>query len=158
MGGFLVVGRNRVQLATVVVVSLLALAWLPSTLLSDVRGLRANLKLSSSQAADARGPAVTAGTNLALVHAAKSRIPELVPFAIVRAGRWGTDEKPNRKVAFIWQSGQSWTQFALAPRIQVDPSEAAWILIRDASPAEAGFPHPARAWRFGRDWLVQARP
>ena len=151
-------GRNRVQLATVVAVSLLALAWLPSTLLSDVRGLRANLKLSSSQATDARGPTVTAGTNLALIHAAKSRIPGLVPFAIVRAGRWGTDEKPNRKVAFIWQSGQSWTQFALAPRIQADPTQAAWILIRDASPTGAGFPHPARAWRFGRDWLVQARP
>ena len=151
-------GRNRVQLATVVVVSLLALAWLPSTLLKDVRGLRANLKLSPSQAADVRGPAVTAGTNLALIHAARSRIPRLLPFAIVRAGRWGTDERPNRSVAFIWQSGQSWTQFALAPRIQADPSEAAWILIRDASPAEVGFPHPARAWQFGRDWLVQARP
>ena len=135
----------------------MALAWLPPTLLSDVRGMRANLKLSSSEAADVRGIAATAGSNLALIHAAQSRIPKLRPFAIVRAGRWGTDQKPNRKLAFVWQSGQSWTQFALAPRIQAARTDAVWILIRDANPADVGFPHPARAWQFGRDWLVKAR-
>jgi hypothetical protein len=148
---------NRHQTAFVAAISLIALAWLPSTLLSDVRGLRDNRRLSSSQAEDARGPNAAAGTNLALVHAARSRIPRGRAFAIQRGGRWGTDRAPNRAVAFVWQSGQSWTQFELAPRIEVAPRNADWILMRDTAPSGAGHARLVHAWRVGPDWLVQRR-
>ncbi|MDX6629148.1 MAG: hypothetical protein QOH00_1394 [Gaiellales bacterium] len=143
--------------ALVLAMLLIALAQAPATLLADVRGARSNLRLSPAAAADARGPSASAGTNLGLVHAAQRRIPGHEPFAIVRAGRWGSAASPNRSVAFVWQAGQSWTQFALAPHLQVAPRDAAWLLIRDESPAAAGVRDPVGAWRFGADWLVEVR-
>ena len=146
--------RNRNQLAFVAAISLIALVWLPGTLLSDARGLQANRRLSPAQAEDARGPSATAGSDLALVHAARRQIPRGLSFAIERGGRWGSDRRPNRAVAFVWQSGRSWTQFELAPRIQVAPADASWILMRDTAPAGA---RVARTWRLGPDWLVERR-
>ncbi|MDX6536575.1 MAG: hypothetical protein QOD37_916 [Gaiellales bacterium] len=145
--------RDRNQLAFVAAISLVALAWLPGTLLSDVRGLRDNRRLSSTQAEDARGPSAAAGGDLALVRAARSRIPRGLSFAIERGGRWGSERAPNRAVAFAWQAGQSWTQFELAPRIQVAPADASWILMRDTAPVG----RVARSWQIGPDWLVQRR-
>ena len=111
----------------------------------------------AAAAADARGPGAAEGTNLGLVHAALRRIPGGAPFAIVRAGRWGSASSPNRSLAFVWQAGQSWTQFVLAPRVQVAPGDAVWLLVRGADPAAAGIRHPLHAWRFGPDWLVEVR-
>jgi hypothetical protein len=145
------------QRALLVGVVLTALAWLPATLLSDIRGARANLRLSATAAADARGPSATKGTNLGLVHAAQRRIPRREPFAIVRAGRWGSASSPTRSLAFVWQAGQSWTQFALAPRVQVAPRDAVWLLVRGSGPSAAGVRHVVHAWRFGADWLVEVR-
>ncbi|MDP9255722.1 MAG: hypothetical protein M3Q31_04090 [Actinomycetota bacterium] len=145
------------QAALLVAVLLIILAWMPVALLSDIRGARANLRLSAAAAADARGPGAAEGTNLGLVHAAQRRIPGGDPFAIVRAGRWGSASNPNRSLAFVWQAGQSWTQFALAPRVQVSRRDAVWLLVRGADPSSAGVRHPEHAWRFGRDWLVEVR-
>jgi hypothetical protein len=145
------------QRALFFAVLLTALAWTPVALLSDIRGARSNLRLSARAAADARGPSATAGSDVALVHAAQQRIPRGQPFAIVRAGRWGSAARPNRSLAFAWQAGQSWTQFALAPRLQVAPRDAAWLLLRGASPAEADIRDVVGAWRFGEDWLVEVR-
>jgi hypothetical protein len=145
------------QAALLAAVLLLALAWMPAALLSDIRGARANMRLSAAAAADARGPGAAEGTNLGLVHAAVRRIPGGAPFAIVRAGRWGSASSPNRALAFVWQAGQSWTQFVLAPRVQVAQGDAVWLLVRGAAPAGAGIRHPVHAWRFGSDWLVEVR-
>jgi hypothetical protein len=145
--------RNRNQLAFAAALSLIAIAWLPGTLLSDLRGLRDNRRLSSAEAEDARGPTAAAGGNLALVRAARRQIPPRLSFAIQRGGRWGSARAPNRALAFAWQAGQSWTQFELAPRIQVAPDDATWILMRDTAPPQR-FAH---AWRIGPDWLVQRR-
>ena len=147
-------GRKRQGLAVIALLAV-GLAWLPSTLLSDVRGARANARLSHDERRDARGPAAMAGTNLALTHAAQRLIPKDQPFAIVRSGRWGTDAKPTRRLAFVWQSGQAWTQFALAPRVQVEAGEASWLLVRDGSPTSLDFGRVIRSWRFGSDWLVE---
>jgi hypothetical protein len=145
------------QRALLLAVLVIGLAWVPSALISDVRGASSNLRLSSLEASAARGPSAQAGSNLALVRAAQRRIPGHEPFAIVRAGRWGTAAKPNRSLAFVWQAGQSWTQFALAPRLEVARRDAVWLLVRDGTPASVGVRHPVRAWQFGRDWLVEAR-
>ena len=149
--------ETRLQGAVLVAVLLIALAWLPVALVSDIRGVRSNTRLSAAAAADARGPSATAGTNVGLVHAAQRRIPLGKSFAIVRAGRWGSDASPNRSLAFVWQAGQSWTQFELAPRLQVARANAAWLLVRGGGPSAVGIRHPARAWRFGADWLVEVR-
>jgi hypothetical protein len=145
------------QAALLAAVLLTALAWLPAALRADIRGARANLRLTAAGAGDARGPSATAGTNLSLVHAAQRRIPRNASFAIVPAGRWGSATRPNRALAFVWQAGQSWTQFELAPRTQVDPGDAAWLLVRGAGAGGAGIRHAMHAWRFGADWLVEVR-
>jgi hypothetical protein len=147
--------RNRAQAALVVLVLVVGLARLPFTLVSDIRGMRSDARLSAAAAAEARGPAAAAGTNIELIRAARKRIPSGAPFAIVRGGSWGTGSRPDRALAFVWEAGQSWTQYDLAPRLEVSASQARWLLIRDATPAAVGVPDPLHAWRFGDDWLVE---
>jgi hypothetical protein len=148
---------RRAQRGLIAAALLIAGVWAPQAVISDIRGARSNLRLSATQAAEARGPSALEGTNRELVRAAERRIPPGESFAIIRAGRWGSAAKPARPLAFAWQAGQSWTEFALAPRVQVAPRDAAWLLIRDQSPAAAGIRNPVRAWRVGEDWLVEER-
>ncbi len=134
-----------------------ALVTLPSTLRADIDGMRTDMRLSATAASEARGPAAAAGTDIALLRAARARMPRDASFALVRGGRFGSDAHPVHALAFVWEAGQSWTQFDLAPRLEVAPRRAAWLLIRDATPAAAGVRHPLHAWRFGHDWLVEQR-
>jgi hypothetical protein len=94
---------------------------------------------------------------MALLRAARTHIPRGAPFALVRGGRWGTAARPNRSQAFVWESGESWTQYYLAPRVEVAAIDARWLLIRDASPATVGVRSSRHTWRFGSDWLVELR-
>jgi hypothetical protein len=133
-------------------VSLLVVIWLPGVLARDIHGIRANLRLSAAERAEVRGPSARAGSNLALVHIAQANIPAGEPYAVVLGGRWR-----GRHLAAAREAGRSWTQFALAPRFEVGPGAAAWLLILDSTPAAAGFSRPLHAWHRGRDWLVQVR-
>jgi hypothetical protein len=74
----------------------------------------------------------------------------------VRAGAWGTEAHPNRARAFVWEAGQSWTQYYLAPRVETSTGRARWLLLRDVTPGAARV-RPLHAWRFGSDWLVEQR-
>lgn len=130
--------------------SILVLIWLPGTFASDLRGLRSNLRLSAAERADARGPNAKAGTNLALVHFAQTEIPAGAAYAVVLGDRWRV-----RHLAAAREAGQSWTQFALAPRTEVGRASARWLLLLDSNPAGAGIAGARHEWRFGRDWLVQ---
>jgi hypothetical protein len=149
---------TRMRSGLLVAMVVIGVVWLPVTLHSDIQGARANFELSPREASDARGPSATAGANAALVHAAQSRIPEGETYAIVRGGKWGSSTRPNRSFAFVWQAGEAWTQFSLAPRIEVAPAVADWILVRDAAPGDLGFSHPVATWSIGPDWLVKNRP
>lgn len=150
--------RRISPLAGVVgVVALLALVWLPGTLRGDVSGARADRGLTAQAASFARGPAAKAGTDLALVRAALAEMPSNASFSIVRGGRWGSANHPNPKTRFVWEAGESWTQYVLAPRLETAPTGASWLLLRDTTPGAAGIAHPLGAWRFGTDWLVRLR-
>jgi hypothetical protein len=149
--------RDLVQVVLVGAILLIAVTRLPLTLLSDVRGARDDARLTPTAAAEARGPAASRGTNIQLLRAARARIPSGASFAILRGGRWGTAARPNRSQAFVWESGESWTQYYLAPRIEVAQAQASWLLIRDATPGSAGVRAPLHEWRFGTDWLVEVR-
>jgi hypothetical protein len=135
----------------------LGLLWLPLTLQDDIAGARADLRVSAGDRSYARGPLATAGSDLPLVRAALARMPRHASFALVRAGRWGTDGHPNPRESFVWEAGASWTQFTLAPRVEVSRNRAAWLLVRDARPSELGIIRNLHEWRFGDDWLVQLR-
>jgi hypothetical protein len=145
------VRRTLLRRPEVLVVAVLTAIWLPGTIASDLRGLRDDRRLQHP--ADARGPAAAAGTDLALIHAARARIPKADDFAIVAGGRWH-----GRRLAgglqLAREAGASWTQYALAPRFQVAPGRARWLLVLDTTPAAAGL-QPRKVWRFGSDWLVQ---
>jgi hypothetical protein len=149
--------RSRTQAVVLLLVLVTALVTLPSTLRSDVNGMRADARLSATAASEARGPAASEGTNIALIRAARARMPRGASFALVRGGRFGSDAHPVHALAFVWEAGQSWTQFDLAPRLEVAPRQAGWLLIRDATPAAEGVRNPLHAWRFGHDWLVEQR-
>jgi hypothetical protein len=146
------VPRPTMHRRALVALSLLAAIWLPGVVASDIRGLRANLRLSAGERADVRGPGATAGSNLALVHLAEARMPARAPYAVVLGGRWR-----GRHLAAAREAGQSWTQFALAPRVEVGRRQAAWLLILDSNPVAAGISRPRHAWHLGHDWLVQLR-
>jgi hypothetical protein len=137
-----------------VLLGLLALIviWLPGTLASDIRGLRSALRLSARARAEARGPGAQAGSDLALVRLAQAEIPPGEAYAVLTTARWRA-----RHTAAARQAGGSWTQFALAPRVQVGRSSAGWLLILGSSPRGAGVARPLHAWRAGRDWLVELR-
>jgi hypothetical protein len=149
--------RVPTRALVVAVVASLALAWLPIALHDDVAGAATNGRLSGDRASFARGPGALAGTDLPLVLAALARMPRDASFSIVRGGRWGSARHPNRRTLFVWEAGQSWTQYVLAPRVEVAPAAASWLLIRDTTPRAAGVGHPQAIWRFGPDWLVRLR-
>ncbi len=142
--------------ATLVVLLALIAAWLPGVLASDVRGLRSALRLSARERADFRGPDARDGTNLALLHVAGARIPAGAGYAIVMGGRW-KGRHLAAGAALAREAGTSWTQFSLAPRVEVTRSRAAWVLVMDSTPQSAGLARPLHAWRFGSDWLVEMR-
>ena len=47
-----------------------------------------------------------------------------------------------------------WVGFVIAPRLVDAGARARWAVLVDRTPREAGV-RPRRAWRFGRDWLVE---
>ena len=140
------------QRAAVLALLLLVVLWLPGTIASDVRGLRSALRLSARARAEATGPGPRAGADLALLRVARAVIPAGAPYAVLTTRRWR-----ERHSATARESGASWTQFSLAPRVQVPRRAARWLLLLDASPRAAGIPRPLHAWRSGRDWLVETR-
>jgi hypothetical protein len=148
---------GRIQWVFLVAIAAVVLIRLPLTLASDMRGARQDRHMSARSAAEARGPAALAGTDIALIRAARRIVPRDAPFAVVRGGRWGSALRPNHALAFVWESGESWTQFDLAPRLEVAPGRATWLLVRDATPRAAGVLDVRRQWRFGSDWLVERR-
>jgi hypothetical protein len=129
---------------------LLVVAWLPGTLASDVRGLRSALRLSARSRAEATGPGARAGADLALLRLARATIPGRAPYAVLTSSRWR-----ERRSAAAREAGTSWTQFALAPRVQVGRGAARWLLVLGSTPRAAGIARPLRAWRAGGDWLVE---
>ncbi len=145
--------RSILRRPDALVVLALVVAWLPQSVASDLRGLRRDLALPNP--ADARGPAAAAGTDLDLIHAAQARIPRDADFAIALGGRWAGRRLPGG-LQLARQAGASWTQYSLAPRFQVEPEDARWLLVLDATPASLGL-EPAWALRSGRNWLVRQR-
>jgi hypothetical protein len=140
------------QRAALLGLLLLIVLWLPGTLASDIRGLRSALRLSARARAEATGPGARAGADLALLRVARATIPAGAPYAMVTTRHWR-----ERHSATARESGGSWTQFALAPRVQVSRRSARWLLVMDSSPSAAGISRPLHAWRTGRDWLVHTR-
>ncbi len=131
---------------------LLVVLWLPGTLAGDIRGLRSALRHSARTRAETTGPGARAGADLALLRLARATIPARAPYAVLTTRSWR-----RRRSATARESGGSWTQFALAPRVQVARGAARWLLVIGSTPQAAGIPRPAHAWRTGSDWLVQTR-
>jgi hypothetical protein len=46
-----------------------------------------------------------------------------------------------------------WLAYSIAPRQLVD-GPAKWTIVFRETPSQAGL-HPAHAWHYGRDWLVE---
>jgi hypothetical protein len=47
-----------------------------------------------------------------------------------------------------------WLAYSIAPRQLTGDGPAHWTIVFRKTPAQAGL-HPAHAWRYGDDWLVE---
>jgi hypothetical protein len=130
----------------------LVVLWLPGTIAADVRGLRSSLELSARGRAETAGPGARAGSDSALLRLAGAKIPSGAAFAVVTTRAWR-----ERRSGAVREAGAAWTRFVLAPRAQVAPRAAHWVLVLGASPRAAGVGDGVRTWRTGGDWLVQTR-
>ena len=146
--------RNHAEVAALLVVALPIVLSIPPNTPSWYRSLRANYRLDHAAAIEVAPPLIRSTRNLALARQALASIPQNGTYAVV-PGRL----HPRRSAAARRERARttylvSWLQYWLAPRIQVDPEDAGWLILLDG----AGKPPPAGARevrRIGDDVLVR---
>lgn len=144
---------NHAEVATLLIVALPLVLSVPSNAPAWYRSLRANYRLDYETATAVAPPVVASGRNLELARQALVSIPPHGTYAVVpgHSPRRGAAARRERaRTTYL----VSWLQYWLAPRIQVDPRDAEWLILLDA----AGKPPPAGARevrRIGDDVLVR---
>jgi hypothetical protein len=146
--------RNRAEAATLLVVALPVVLSVPPNAPHWYRSLRANYVLDYAAAVAVAPPLIQAERNLPLAQRALASIAPDGTYAVIPYRRY-----PRRSAAALRERAHttylvSWLQYWLAPRIQVDPPDAEWLILLDAS----GIPPPANAsevHRIGDDVLVR---
>ena len=144
------------SLLAVLVVALPAAWTVPATIRSEVRDARADARLSPF-AKEVEPPVhfPRRYRNVRLLAAARRLVPADATVAFAPGGRFlqGRTRADARRI-YVQSGWVRWFAFSLAPRLVVADLEAPWVVVVDQAPRRAGIA-PARAWRFGRDWLVE---
>jgi hypothetical protein len=146
--------RRYAEAATILIVALPIVLWVPPNAPHWYRSLRAEYRLGPTGALAVAPPVIPAESNLPLARQALASITPDGTYAVVphlRRARGSTAALRERaRLAYL----DSWFQYWLAPRIKVDPADAQWLILLDA----AAKPPPAGArkvYRIGNDLLVQ---
>ena len=121
---------------------------LGSTVRGDVEAIREHSRLSEVEANVVPPFGFGASRNVPLLRGIRRIVPDDARISFLPRG--GADA---RRI-FIQTGWIRWVGFVIAPRLVAAGPGARWIVLVDRSPAEAGL-QPRRAWRFGRDWLVE---
>ena len=142
--------RSRpAEAVAILFVSLPIVLWVPGNAPRWTTGLRWEYGQGPAEARGLAPPIVEHNRNLELADEALARIAPDETFAVVPQGRWKGRHARGRRIYLT-----SWLQFWLAPRIQVGPGKADWLIVLDgaAEPLPSGV---AEVHRFGDDLLVQ---
>jgi hypothetical protein len=146
--------HNRAEVATLLIVALPVLLSVPPNAPAWYRSLRASYRLDYATAIAVAPPVIRSGRNLALARQPLVSIPTHGTYAVVPVRRHPRRSAASRRDRARTTYLVSWLQYWLAPRIQVDPRDAEWLILLDA----AGKPPPAGARevrRIGDDVLVR---
>jgi hypothetical protein len=137
----------RSLVAAVVLAFPIALT-LGSTIREDVDAIREHSRLSDTGANVVPPFGFGASRNVPLLRGIRRIVPVDARISFLPRGG---DEA--RRI-FIQTGWIRWVAFVIAPRLVAAGPGARWAVLVDRSPSSAGM-HPRRAWRFGRDWLVE---
>ncbi len=146
--------RHWAEAATILIVALPITLCVPQYGRSWYRSLRAHHRLTSSAALALAPHVIPAKQKLPLAQRALSSIAENGTYAVVphlkAPPRTAVAQRERSSLKYL----ESWLQYWLAPRIQVDPAEAQWLIVLNAT----GEPLPRGArtvYRIGDDVLVE---
>lgn len=140
----------RVEVLTILIVSLPIVLWVPQNGSRWYTQVRWYYRLGPADARAVAPPVIVAARNLSLAQHALPLIALDATYAVVPRGRWTEAHADLGQLRYL----ESWLQYWLAPRIQVDLGQADWLVILDG----AGEPLPRgtlEAHRFGDDLLVR---
>ena len=145
--------RHWAETATILIVALPVVLWVPRNAPHWARSLRHDYRLGPSAALELVPRAVPAKPHRPLARLALSAIPMGETYAVVAHPKAPPRSAAARRERARLKYFESWLQYWLAPRIQVNPADARWLIVLDASgrpPPTAGKVH-----RIGTDLLVQ---
>ena len=136
------------SLAAGVVLAIPVALTLGATVHSDVDAIRAHSRLSDVQANLV--PPIDYGTseNVPLLAGIRRIVPRDAHVSFIPRGGRAAQQ------IFIATGWIRWVGFVVAPRLVDAGERSPWVVLVDRTPQSAGI-RPRRAWRFGRDWLVE---
>ena len=136
------------SLVAAAVLALPVAVTLGSTVRKDVDAIRTHSKLTSVEANVVPPFGFGASRNVPLLLGIRRVVPERASVSFLPRGG------AQARRIFVQTGWIRWVAFVIAPRL-VDAGPAArWAVLVDRTPRGAGI-RPRRAWRFGRDWLVE---
>jgi hypothetical protein len=139
------VWRSLVAGAVLVVPIALTLG---STVRKDVDAIREQSRLTAVEADVVPPFGFGASRNIPLLLGIRRIVPEDASISFLPRG--GSEA---RRI-FVQTGWIRWVAFVIAPRLVDADAGARWAVLVDRTPRTAGI-QPSRAWRFGRDWLVE---
>ena len=121
---------------------------LGSTVRDDVDAIREHSRLSAVEANVVAPFGFGASRNVPLLLGIRRIVPADASVSFLPRG----GDAARRII--VQTGGIRWVGFVIAPRLVDAGADARWAVLVGRSPREAGI-RPRRAWRFGRDWLVE---
>jgi hypothetical protein len=121
---------------------------LSATVRRDVAAIGEHSRLTAVEASVVPPFGFGASRNVPLLLGIRRIVPEDASVSFVPPGG---DEA--RRI-FVQTGWIRWVGFVIAPRLVDAGAGAHWVVLVGWPPRSAGI-QPRRAWRFGRDWLVE---
>jgi hypothetical protein len=123
------VRARRVEAATVLIVALPIVLFVPPNTPRWISQLRRDHNRNSHTNRAVIPVAILSAQNQALEDQAKLSIGQRQTYAIIPRGRWARRRADTSTLRYL----ESWLQFQLAPRLQVDPDRADWLIVLDGA-------------------------
>ena len=120
---------RRVEVATVLVVALPVVLLVPPNADRWVDQLRRDHNRNSHTSRAVAPVAILSVQNQALEDEARASIGSHETYAVVPRGRWERSRADTSALTYL----ESWLQFQLAPRLQVEPDRADWLIVLDGA-------------------------
>ena len=147
---------RRLRVLAVAGILAVPVLWtLPGTLRRESHRIDRYFALTPVQAEVAPPVRWPGYTNVPLLLGIRRHVPREAAISFLPGGRWAVGRTAGQARRIYLQSGWvRWVAFATAPRLVAEGPDAAWAVLADQTPEQAGI-RPRAAWRFGHDWLVQ---